>query len=150
MCALADGEKNVTELTEILGIRQPTLSQQLARLRAEKMVATRREQNQVYYRLLSDEAELVMGLVFELFCAGSDLELPESRRRRHRDEQAVTTAADLTGSRSDDTINPRRGSDRKIARYIAEQTSNRTTVFVRKSASRRRTSAVRFQPSTHS
>lgn len=94
LCALADGEKNVTELTEILGIRQPTLSQQLARLRAEKMVATRREQNQVYYRLLSDEAELVMGLVFELFCAGSDLELPESKRRRHRNEQAISPAAE--------------------------------------------------------
>lgn len=94
LCALADGEKNVTELTEILGIRQPTLSQQLARLRADEMVTTRREQNQVYYRLLSDEAELVMGLVFELFCTGSEKELPESKRRRRRHEEAIAAAAE--------------------------------------------------------
>ena len=94
LCALVDGEKNVSELTEILGIRQPTLSQQLARLRADEMVATRRDQNRVYYRLQSDEAELVMGLVFELFCAGSDLELPESRRRRRRNEEAIAAAAE--------------------------------------------------------
>ena len=32
LCALAEGEKNVSELEDILGIRQPTLSQQLTRL----------------------------------------------------------------------------------------------------------------------
>ena len=75
LCALADGEKNVSQLEEILGIRQPTLSQQLARLRADNMVSTRRESKQIFYNLSSDEAELVMGLVFELFCAGGDAEM---------------------------------------------------------------------------
>ncbi len=77
LCALADGEKNVGELEAILGIRQPTLSQQLARLRADNMVSTRRESKQIYYSLASDEAELVMGLVFDLFCMGGEDELPE-------------------------------------------------------------------------
>lgn len=75
LCVLADGEKNVGELEAILNIRQPTLSQQLARLRGDNLVATRRESKQIYYRLASDEAELVMGLIFELFCAGSDADL---------------------------------------------------------------------------
>jgi len=72
LCALAEGEKNVGQLEEILGIRQPTLSQQLARLRADEMVSTRRDSKQIYYSLSSDEAELVMGMVFELFCQGGD------------------------------------------------------------------------------
>ncbi|MEE8454993.1 MAG: metalloregulator ArsR/SmtB family transcription factor, partial [Limibaculum sp.] len=85
LCALADGEKNVGELEEILNIRQPTLSQQLARLRSDDLVATRRESKQIYYRLSSDEAELVMGLVFELFCVGGDAEL------ELEDDSPVTT-----------------------------------------------------------
>ena len=72
LSALAEGEKNVGELEAILGIRQPTLSQQLARLRADKMVSTRRDSKQIYYTLCSDEAELVMGMVFELFCQGGE------------------------------------------------------------------------------
>ena len=68
LCTLADGEKNVGELEEILGIRQPTLSQQLARLRAEDLVATRRDSKQIYYSLASEEAKQVIGLMYELFC----------------------------------------------------------------------------------
>ena len=77
LCALADGEKNVGELEGILGIRQPTLSQQLARLRADNIVTTRRESKQIFYSLASDEAELVMRLVFDLFCMGGEDELEE-------------------------------------------------------------------------
>lgn len=77
LCALAEGERNVGELEEILGIRQPTLSQQLARLRSDNMVATRREKKQIFYSLASHEAELVLGLLFELFCTGGSMELEQ-------------------------------------------------------------------------
>ena len=70
LCALVDGEKNVSELERILGVRQPTLSQQLARLRADNMVKTRREAKQVFYKLYNYDAELILGLLFELFCTG--------------------------------------------------------------------------------
>ena len=63
VCTLANGEKNVSELEEILGIRQPTLSQQLARLRSDGMVATRRESKQIYYSLASKEAERVIRML---------------------------------------------------------------------------------------
>ncbi len=69
LCSLAEGEKNVGELEKILGIRQPTLSQQLARLRADELVATRRHSKQIYYSLASEEAVQVIGLLYELFCA---------------------------------------------------------------------------------
>ena len=80
LCALVDGEKNVTQLEEILNVRQPTLSQQLARLRADKMVETRRESKQVYYKLSNYDAELILELIFELFCTGGSEDM-DSRTR---------------------------------------------------------------------
>ncbi len=82
LCALVDGEKNVSELEEILGVRQPTLSQQLARLRADKMVETRRESKQVFYKLSNEDAELVINLVFELFCTGGSEEMEPKPRAK--------------------------------------------------------------------
>jgi len=49
--ALCDGEKTVSELAPLLGIRQANLSQHLAILRQKKIVATRREGVNVYYRI---------------------------------------------------------------------------------------------------
>ena len=68
LCTLTEGEKNVGELEEVLGIRQPTLSQQLARLRADNLVSTRRSAKHIYYSLASNEAERMVGLLYELFC----------------------------------------------------------------------------------
>lgn len=68
LCALVEGERNVSELEAILGIRQPTLSQQLQRLRADELVTTRRDSKQIYYSLASKEAEQLIGLLYELFC----------------------------------------------------------------------------------
>jgi len=74
LCPLVEGEKNVGELEKVLGLRQPTLSQQLARLRADKMVETRRESKHIYYSLCNEDAERVIGLIFKLFCAGGSQE----------------------------------------------------------------------------
>ena len=48
LCILAEGEKSVTELEQELNLRQPTVSQQLARLRADGMVTTRRNGKAIY------------------------------------------------------------------------------------------------------
>jgi len=69
LCNLAAGEKNVTELQEILGLRQPTLSQQLSRLRYEGLVDFRRDGKSIHYRLASDEAAKVIEVLYELYCA---------------------------------------------------------------------------------
>jgi len=63
VCVLANGEQNVGELEKILEIRQPTLSQQLARLRSDGIVTTRRDAKQIYYKLASEEAERVIRLL---------------------------------------------------------------------------------------
>ena len=70
LCCLAEGERNVGELETMLGIRQPSLSQQLARLRSDGLVETRRDSKQVYYRLASEEAQQMIDLLYEMFCTG--------------------------------------------------------------------------------
>jgi DNA-binding transcriptional ArsR family regulator len=58
---LADGERCVGELSELTGVRQPTLSQQLARLRAEDLVRTRRDAKRIFYSLASNEIRTMIG-----------------------------------------------------------------------------------------
>ena len=68
LCILAEGEKSVGELEEILNLRQPTVSQQLARLRADGLVSTRRDGKAIYYSLASEEARTVIGAIYDVFC----------------------------------------------------------------------------------
>jgi len=68
LCILAEGEKSVSELESILALRQPTVSQQLARLRSDGLVNTRRDGKTIYYSLASEEARVVIGAVYDVFC----------------------------------------------------------------------------------
>lgn len=68
LCVLAEGEKSVTELEELLDLRQPTVSQQLARLRMDDLVKTRRDGKTVFYRLASEEVQTVVHAVYDAFC----------------------------------------------------------------------------------
>src|SRR5262245_35189022 len=68
LCILSQGEKSVSELEEMLSLRQPTVSQQLARLRTDGLVATRRDGKTIYYSLASEEARVVVGALYEMFC----------------------------------------------------------------------------------
>jgi ArsR family transcriptional regulator len=51
LCHLAAGPRSVTELEALLGARQAAVSQQLARLRLEGLVATRREGKAIFYSI---------------------------------------------------------------------------------------------------
>lgn len=68
LCFLADGEKSVGELEQLLNLRQPTVSQQLARLRSDGLVSARREGKTIYYTLASEEARVVIGALYDVFC----------------------------------------------------------------------------------
>ncbi len=68
LCLLAEGEKSVTELESLLALRQPTVSQQLARLRADNLVNFRRDGKTIYYSLASTNARRVIDLIYEMFC----------------------------------------------------------------------------------
>jgi len=69
LCQLVDGERSVTELGTLSGITQPSLSQQLAVLRGERLVATRREGKSVIYRVNSPAALTILQTLYSLFCA---------------------------------------------------------------------------------
>jgi DNA-binding transcriptional ArsR family regulator len=71
LCQLAQGEKRVGELEEILGIVQPTLSQQLSVLRDEGLVSTRRQGKNIFYRIDSPHALAVMNVLYVQFCGTS-------------------------------------------------------------------------------
>ena len=68
LCQLSQGERRVGELEELLGIVQPTLSQQLTVLRDEELVSTRREGKNIHYALTSPKALAVMQVLYEQFC----------------------------------------------------------------------------------
>ena len=69
LCEIAQGEKCVSELEELLDIHQPTLSQQLTVLRNEELVETRRDGKQIFYSLSSDVALAVMDVLYRNFCS---------------------------------------------------------------------------------
>ncbi|MCD8514720.1 MAG: metalloregulator ArsR/SmtB family transcription factor [Burkholderiaceae bacterium] len=68
LCQLSQGELRVGELEERLHIMQPTLSQQLAVLRDEGLVATRREGKHIHYRVASPQALALLGVLYQQFC----------------------------------------------------------------------------------
>ena len=68
LCQLTKGELRVGEIEEMLGISQPTLSQQLTVLRDEELVETRREGKSIYYQIKSPKAMAVIGTLYEQYC----------------------------------------------------------------------------------
>ncbi len=69
LCQLSQGEHRVGELEELLDIQQPTLSQQLAVLREESLVTTRRDGKQVYYSIDSRAAMAVLNVLYTHLCS---------------------------------------------------------------------------------
>ncbi len=68
LCQLANGELSVSELQARVGLSQSALSQHLALLREESVVATRRESQTIYYRIVDHAAMRVIETLAELFC----------------------------------------------------------------------------------
>jgi DNA-binding transcriptional ArsR family regulator len=68
LCLLVEEERSVGELEQLMELRQPSVSQQLARLRFDGLVNARREGRTIYYSLGSDEAKQVVTLLYGLYC----------------------------------------------------------------------------------
>ena len=68
LCLLVEGEKSVGELEQLMLLRQPSVSQQLARLRFDGLVHARRDGRTIYYSLGSEEAKKVVTLLYDLYC----------------------------------------------------------------------------------
>jgi DNA-binding transcriptional ArsR family regulator len=68
LCLLLDGEKTVSQIEDELKLRQSTVSQQLARLRADDLVKMRRNGKNVYYSVERREVVEVMSALYRCFC----------------------------------------------------------------------------------
>ena len=68
LCQLAQGEMRVGELEALVGVLQPTLSQQLGVLRDEGLVSTRRDGKNIYYCINSTQALEVLEVLYKQFC----------------------------------------------------------------------------------
>jgi ArsR family transcriptional regulator len=72
LCHLTTGERSVTELEELLSQRQAAVSQQLARLRLEGLVESRRDGKAIYYRLADGRVQGMIDIIHDMFCAAPD------------------------------------------------------------------------------
>lgn len=68
LCQLSQGEMSVSDLEETLDIRQPTLSQQLAVLRAEGVVNTRRDGKRIFYCVTDPKVVQLLEVLYNLYC----------------------------------------------------------------------------------
>ena len=77
LCQLAEGEHSAGALQQGSGLSQSALSQHLARLREEGLVATRREAQTIYYRLADPKAERILVTLAAIYC-------PPAKNRKHK------------------------------------------------------------------
>jgi DNA-binding transcriptional ArsR family regulator len=70
LCLLAERERSVTELEAALELSQASVSQQLARLRHEGLVETRRDGRTIYYSLPDETTRRFMQAIYDKFCRG--------------------------------------------------------------------------------
>ncbi|NNG05936.1 MAG: helix-turn-helix transcriptional regulator [Inquilinus sp.] len=85
LCSLAEGERSVGELEQVVDLSQSALSQHLARLRHDGLVGTRRSAQTIFYSLKGEEARTIISTLHSLFCA------PAAEKVRR---QTVPSAAD--------------------------------------------------------
>ena len=72
LCKLVDGELTVGQIAEHVSLSQSSLSQHLAKLRAEGLVATRKSKQHVFYSLASPEAMAIIETLYGIYCAPVD------------------------------------------------------------------------------
>lgn len=75
LCRLVEwGEATPTALAAAAGLSQPALSQHLAKMRAEGLVAFRRESQTLWYRIADPRVERLFTVLHREFCAPEEKE----------------------------------------------------------------------------
>ncbi|MFM2365850.1 MAG: hypothetical protein RIR95_457 [Pseudomonadota bacterium] len=69
MCTLLEGEKSVGDLAAIVQLTPAALSQHLGKMRALRLVSTRRDGQTIYYSLASAEVRAVLETLYRVYCA---------------------------------------------------------------------------------
>jgi ArsR family transcriptional regulator, virulence genes transcriptional regulator len=68
LCHLLEGELSVNALQAKVDLTQSALSQHLAKLKALKIVSTRRQAQSIFYSVSSDKVRAILALVKDLYC----------------------------------------------------------------------------------
>lgn len=68
LCQLGDREMSVGQMLPLVGLSQSALSQHLAKLRDEALVATRREGTTIFYRIAEPAVLKVIAVLAEIYC----------------------------------------------------------------------------------
>lgn len=69
LCTLiAEGESPVGRLAERAGLSQPAMSQHLAKLREDGLVATRRAGTTIHYRIADERVARLMATLHDIYC----------------------------------------------------------------------------------
>ena len=71
ICQLIDGERSVGDLAAFVGLRDSTVSQHLALLRRDGLVAARRDAQTIYYSIASDPAREILSALYRVYCTPS-------------------------------------------------------------------------------
>jgi DNA-binding transcriptional ArsR family regulator len=69
LCSLVEGEVPVGVLATQVGLSQSALSQHLSKLRAQKLVKTRRDAQTIYYSSTSEAVIKILGTLEDIYCA---------------------------------------------------------------------------------
>lgn len=69
LCGLLDGEQTVAAIEAQVGVSQSAVSQHLARLKAEGILAARRDGRQIYYSISDPMVRSLIELLYLRFCA---------------------------------------------------------------------------------
>lgn len=81
VCQLVAGERTVGEIVAFLGIRDSTVSQHLALLRKDGVVAARRDGQTIRYAIANPTARAVIETLYQAYCAPQadpDIRKPEA------------------------------------------------------------------------
>ncbi len=123
LCRLLEGELAVAGFETEIGLKQPSLSQQLAQLREAGLVATRREAKSVFYRLTDGRVQIMIAALHEAFGgkphpAGSQPAAARAKRANVSRVQARHRPAPhaASGSPSECGVFPTVGADAAQAR----------------------------------
>jgi len=69
LCKLVEhGEMTVSDLAREVGLSQSALSQHLARMRQEGLVAFRRESQTLWYRIADTRTEQLLASLYTIYC----------------------------------------------------------------------------------
>lgn len=79
ICQLIAGERSVGELAAFLEIRDSTVSQHLALLRKDGLVAARRDGQTIWYSISSGPARELVRTLYRIYCAPAALCGPSSK-----------------------------------------------------------------------